>query len=373
MDVIESNKTLAATHGVVSNYPNDFFGYFGWPTLAQLDDGTLVAAASGLRNSHLCPFGRSVICISEDEGQTWSSPRVVNDSPLDDRDTGIVSLGSGRMLLSWFTSDNRRLKEEDLAHLEPTGDHRQRWLAGTVGVSDETVSRFRGSWVRISGDRGATWDPPIKVDLTAPHGPIRLRSSKLFYLGKEFPADHGAITAMESTDDGTTWERLGSVPLYEGTEEAHYHEPHVAELSDGQLLGLIRIEDAPGANTLEEKGLTHFSMLQTQSDDGGRTWSRADPMGFHGSPPHLLVHSSGTLICAYGRRIEPCGERIMISRDSGKSWTYDLVLCNAPHRDLGYPSSVELNDGRIMTMYYQRRESAAEKCALLWSRWELPR
>ena len=102
-----TNTKIEAEHGVVSSFPDDFFGYFGWPTVAKMEDGTLVAAASELRTEHACPFGRNVICISRNEGKTWSSPRVVNDSPLDDRDTGVLCLGGPRMLLSWFTTDNR--------------------------------------------------------------------------------------------------------------------------------------------------------------------------------------------------------------------------------------------------------------------------
>ena len=67
------------------------------------------------------------------------------------------------------------------------------------------------------------------------------------------------------------------------------------------------------------------------------------PLGFHGSPPHLLSHSSGCLICVYCNRgreeTDPgsgktqrstkftgFGQRAMISWDEGCSWTYDYVL-----------------------------------------------
>jgi hypothetical protein len=32
---------------------------------------------------------------------------VVNDSPLDDRDSGVLCIGGRRLLLSWFSSDSR--------------------------------------------------------------------------------------------------------------------------------------------------------------------------------------------------------------------------------------------------------------------------
>ena len=114
-------------------------------------------------------------------------------------------------------------------------------------------------------------------------------------------------------------------------------------------------------------------MVQTESGDGGQTWTPAHPLGFHGSPPHLLRHSTGAIVGVYGYRLAPFGQRAMISRDGGRNWTTDLVLRDdGPDADLGYPSSVELDDGSILTVYYQKRASAQEKCSLLWTRWRLP-
>ena len=97
------------------------------------------------------------------------------------------------------------------------------------------------------------------------------------------------------------------------------------------------------------------------------------PLGFHGSPPHLIKHSSGTIICVYSFREKPYGIRVMISQDNGKSWAYNYILRDdGVHPDLGYPSSVELSDGSILTMYYQKLNSADEKCSLLFTRWKLP-
>ena len=112
--------------------------------------------------------------------------------------------------------------------------------------------------------------------------------------------------------------------------------------------------------------------MQTVSDDRGHTWSPPEPLNFHGSPPHLLSHSSGALVCTYGCRQGDFGQRAMVSRDGGESWDYDLILRDdGSDGDLGYPSSVELADGSIFTVYYQRERPGAQ-CALLWTRWALP-
>lgn len=371
---------VAAEHGVVCSFPTDFFGYFGWPTVARMEDGQLVVAASGLRNAHVCPFGRTVICKSRDGNRTWTAPTVVNDLPIDDRDAGILPLGGQRLLLSWFSTDTRQSPVYGRYQEAGSAPYLRRYASGFARITGEAAARWVGSWIRLSDDGGDTWGAPIRVPVTAPHGPIRLRSDTLFYLGKSFLTDSqghrrgiGAIQAAVSVDSGHTWETRGTVPLCTGTVEEQYHEPHVVELRDGRLLGLTRIQNHGDAPRLEDLGLTHFSLVQTESTDDGWTWTPARPLGFHGSPPHLLLHSTGEIICVYGYRLAPFGQRAMISRDGGLTWDKDYVLReDGPDADLGYPSSTELKDGSILTVYYQKLASPHEKCSLLWTRWRLP-
>jgi len=217
------------------------------------------------------------------------------------------------------------------------------------------------------------------VPLTTPHGPIRLASGDLLYLGKRYgkqvdeggEIEVGAIMAMRSMDGGRAWEALGQVPLYPGTSSTNYHEAHVVELPSGKLVGMIRIENA-GTDLLAKAGLVQFSMMQTESIDGGHTWSEARPLGFHGSPPHLLRHSSGRLVLAYGYRLAPYGQRVALSGDDGATWDHDWIIRDdGPDGDLGYPASVEMGDGSILTVYYQKA-AGDRKCSLLYSRWTLP-
>lgn len=370
MKTMEVEEKLDAEHGVICSIPDDHFGYFGWPSVGRLDDGTLLAGASGMRNQHVGPYGRSTIFISRDDGRTWSSPRVVNDTPLDDRDVGVTPLGGRKVLISWFSSDHRdRLAESNDPELA------ERWDSGLLWVNEDNVQRFLGSWVRTSSDGGDTWEEPVRVPVTTPHGPIRLRDGNLLYLGKVFgqtmeelySGQHG-IQAMRGSADGKEWEELGRVPLPEDTDVGDYHEPHVAELLSGKLIGMIRFHGGEGL------GLEHSCILmQTESTDGGQTWTEARPLPFHALPPHLLCHSSGKLVLSYGYRQEPYGQRIAISDDEGQSWRYHYILRDdGPSSDLGYPCSTELDDGSIFTVCYQKPSSANDKCALLCSRWKLP-
>ena len=65
-------------HKIVSRHTDGPFRYQAWPTVAKAEDGTLFAAASGHRLNHVCPFGKDLMYVSKDEGETWSCPILVN-------------------------------------------------------------------------------------------------------------------------------------------------------------------------------------------------------------------------------------------------------------------------------------------------------
>ena len=122
-------------------------------------------------------------------------------------------------------------------------------------------------------------------------------------------------------------------------------EPSCIELPNGTLLCQFRAES----------GL--FTVFQTRSADGGRTWSApVQLLSDHGgSPPQLYLHSSGVLVSVYGYRSAPYGIRVMLSTDLGETWKTDLVLWDAGvSSDLGYPASAELNDGSLLTVFYAK-------------------
>src|SRR5262249_25536578 len=83
--------------GVISRQPTR---YHGWPTLARRRDGQLVLVYSGGREAHVCPFGRVELMRSRDGGATWSWPQVLLDSPIDDRDAGVVETADGALLVT---------------------------------------------------------------------------------------------------------------------------------------------------------------------------------------------------------------------------------------------------------------------------------
>ncbi|NOY76549.1 MAG: exo-alpha-sialidase, partial [Calditrichaeota bacterium] len=158
--------------------------YIGWPTIMQTRSGELVAVFSGNRDDHVCPFGITQMVRSTDKGKTWSAPVTINNTPLDDRDAGILQTRAGTWVVSWFTS---------LAFDKPSFYKKfPSWKRHAEKLGPETRKRWLGSWIRRSADSGKTWGDPVRVEVSAPHGPIQLRDGRLLYIGSAtFNGKHG--------------------------------------------------------------------------------------------------------------------------------------------------------------------------------------
>lgn len=354
--------------GIVNRSESALFPYQAWPTVCRDENGTLYVTCSGHRLGHLCPFGKNLMFISRDEGESWSSPIIINDTELDDRDSGILSLGGGKLLMTYFNHPKEfYFKERDWVERNTnavTHDMSLGLLEGWKNLTDE--QNHGGSFIRLSKDGGMSWGKPIKVPVTSPHGPTKLGNGDLLYFGKERLSEiyeDGAIYAFLSRDGGLNWECLSRVPNPEGIENELLHEPHAIELADGRLVGAIRAQG--------KASKYGFGVLLCYSEDGGLSWSTPKDIGICGSPPHLLLHSSGAVILTYARRHTPFGQRARISLDGCRSFGEEIVIGEEiSDSDLGYPSTVELSDGSLLTVYYQKCKND-DFCSILSTKWSI--
>lgn len=356
MPVSEAKSDLAI-HSIktISYQPNY---YHGWPTVAARRNGTLVLVYSGGRDYHVCPFGRLDSMISTDGGETWSWPRTIIDSLTDDRDSGIVETKRGVLLASFFTSvayqihmnaPERLLASVFGPELDVT---LARWRTMEIGATQADRKGDVGYWLVRSTDGGRTWSNRYAAPGYCPHGPIALADGRVFYSA----ADGKKAAAWTSSDDGLTWSHLADLPTRAG-------ELHAVEAADGTLIVHVRdkLQTATGVKQ---------RTLQTESRDGGKTWS---PQRFvaHGYPSHLLKLKDGTLITTYGWREKPMGIRGKISRDHGQSWSNEFVLTNdAATWDLGYPGTAQLTDGSLLTVWYEA-PVGSHRAALRQAKWTL--
>jgi hypothetical protein len=74
---------------------------------------------------------------------------------------------------------------------------------------------------------------------------------------------------------------------------------------------------------------------------------------------------------SYGHRRKPFGNQVRISEDHGKTWGEPMILSgDGSHGDLGYPSTVELADGSLLTVWYEALKTG-EHAVLRQARWRL--
>lgn len=370
------NIQILSDARVICSNRNSIHNYFAWPSVTKLSDGRLAMVASGFRLQHICPFGKGTICYSSDEGKTWTHPAVLIDTPLDDRDCGITVFGE-KVIVTSFTNtieqqrkwnqenENSSIDKRSLAEYNAKKNYIDAYLS--MVNAEQAESQFLGSTYVISDDGGKHFGPVQISPVTSPHGPTVTPDQELIYVGFNWgteikPTDRPFISCYK-IDKDLKFHLLGTIPNvpYENEESLlSCEEPHAIILPSGKILVHIRVENH---NT--------FTIYQSESTDGGKTFSvprqLLDQKG--GAPAHLLRHSSGTLISTYGYREEPCGIRVMLSDDDGENWNTDHILFqNDSGPDVGYPASVELEDGSILTVFYahETKDSPAEILQVIW-------
>ena len=360
-------RLSAGEKRVICQNPSSPFGYFGWPSVTRLPDGALAMAASGFRLKHVCPFGKGVVCYSRDEGRTWTRPAAAIDTPLDDRDCGIVAFGNGRVML---TSFNNTTAFQRRVNRDRTGAEK-RLIDAHLDLIEENGAQnaYLGSTYALSEDGGYTFGPVRFAPITAPHGPARLLDGTLLYVGRRFSGDDsfddGSAPYVEcwTFDANDEWKKLSEIQnVFDEYGLLSSCEPHCVQLPGGKIVAHIRVQRG-GAHPV-------FTTYQTESADGGRTFSAPRPLlsPLGGAPSHLLLHSGGTLIAAYGYREPPYGIRVMLSRDGGASWDADWILdADGETADLGYPATVERADGSLLTVFYENKNGRAVIMQKIWT------
>lgn len=324
--------------------------YHGWPTLARRANGELLVVFSGGREKHVCPFGRVEWMRSKDNGLNWSWPQVLYDGPIDDRDAGVVETNKGSILVTTFTSlaYEPALRTAQNAKAGEAGAFSDpklilEWEAVHNRLSSEQRKAELGCYLLRSTDGGITWESRYRVPCNSPHGPINLEDSRLLYAGKSLWADN-RVGFWESTDDGVSWRELAVLPTRDGDTADNYHELHAVQAADGRIVCHIRNHNQ------NHSGET----LQSESTDGGKTWSVPRSIGVWGLPSHLLRMKSGRLVMTYGYRRSPFGNKIRKSDDHGATWSADITLSqDGKSGDLGYPSTVECDDGTMVSVWYE--------------------
>lgn len=288
-------------------------GYEAFPDVARLNDGRLMTVFyEGY--SHISPpttdypnGGRVMCATSDNEGASWSMPRVLYDTPLDDRDPSITQLADGRLLSTYFT-----------------------YASGGIGT-----------YLVESSDAGVTWSTPRQL-ASSPYyvsSPVRQLSDDRLALGLYSEAigqtAHGAVTL--SNDGGTSWTSPIDIPNPSGAYLDA--ETDLIELKNGNLWAIQRSSNSPAQSSI--------------STDAGLNWSDSQSLGFIAHSPYLLrTEHEGMILLGY-RGFDDRGTgytALRYSLDECVSWSDPIAIDSYGG---AYPSMVNLNDSSVLVTYYE--------------------
>lgn len=283
-----------------------------------------------------------VLAASDDDGETWSKPRLVIDShsknlPMD-RTVIIGNLWTDPRGRLWLFFDQTMHHFDGRAGVWATicqnpDDDQPQWSPPRRiwhgGMLNKPVVLSSGEWVL-----------PIYLNQFPGFGPFR----DLF---RELDPLRGAHMFV-STDDGQTWERRGAPVKFPNPD---WIEHMFVERRDGSLWMLAR---------------TRTGIMQSTSSDRGRTWAEPTNLDGVGHPNARFfirrLASGRILLVKHGDAIDAHQGRVKLSawlsEDDGKSWQGGLVLDDRP--GVSYPDGFQAPDGTIYVSYDRNRAADGE-------------
>ena len=261
--------------------------------------------------------GRICLTRSSDEGRTWSEPVAIYDDERDNRDPHIAQLSNGTVICSFFSlqrSDNAQGYECSNAQLIRSFDGGETWEQ-----KGEQIQTNIPNWVCSA---------PVRE---LPDGTCLL---PIYHHGED--GAYGGV--IRSHDFGVTWSR--EITIGQDSGLLLPAESDVILLQDGTLYAALRGDQGKRM---------HFAI----SPDLGLTWSEVKDIGFEAHAPHFNRLKSGEILMVC-RGINPdrtiVKTALYVSRDECKSWLGPYTIDDVTG---AYPSTIELEDGSILAIYYE--------------------
>jgi hypothetical protein len=285
------------------------------------------------------PGAFMVAACSDDDGETWSKPKLVIDSQAPH-----LLLSRSVIVGNFWTAPDGRL-----------------WW-----FFDQTLNHAdgrQGLWVSICDDPDAeqtVWSEPKRIW----HGAVLTKPTILsngeWLLPVEFPPYRVGQTAFAnedlvplrganvfvSKDEGKTWQRRGNLLF----PKPCWPEHMFVELKDGRIWMLARTGDG---------------VMQSFSSDGGRTWDEPSFPTFKHPAARFYISrlvSGRILLIKHGDQIDAHNGRVKLSawlsEDEGQTWKGGLMLDE--RAGVSYPDGFQAPDGKIYVTYDRNRATDGE-------------
>jgi len=281
-----------------------------------------------------------VLASSDDDGETWSSPRVVLDSHKHGlgakRSTLVGNLWTDPKGRLWLIFDQSMDMYDGRAGV---------WATVCENPDDDAPlwSKPRRIW------HGVTLNKPTVLSTGEWMLPISLDQRPGF---REFRGCFHELDPLRganvfvSTDEGDTWKRRG-VRTFPNPD---WHEHMIVERKDKSLWMLAR---------------TRNGIMESESTDAGHTWSK--PILSNIKHPVARFHirrltSNRLLLVKHGATIDTHKGRSLLttwlSDDDGKTWRGGLMLDE--RTGVSYPDGFQAPDGTIYISWDRNRSTDGE-------------
>lgn len=283
-----------------------------WPNLTLLRDGTIIVTIHN-QPSHLKVPGDVECWASTDRGATWTKRGI--SAPRDDEKAARGMFAAG-------VANSGELIVISTGHTDPVAPDR---------------GQIVPTWVSRSNDGGKSW--AIDKD-RFPKGP---GNRPLNPFGDILPGADGNLRVaaydsnrtfiFTSRDNGITWAEPAIL-----SKEKPSDETALFHVGDGKWLAAAR-----------STGLDLYA-----SEDDAATWTHRMRLTANAEIPGHITRIKSGLLLSYGNRNSPQGVNVRFGNDDGTTWSepFRVLDCTG---DIGYPSSIQLPDGQVLTAYYAQR------------------
>jgi hypothetical protein len=328
-----------------------------WPNLTTLPDGTRIATIFN-HPSHARMEGEVACYASTDDGKFWE---LKGKPTPNDPQTNRMNVAAGA------TSNGDMLVVASGWSLKPG--------SGQADLMD-LVAVLR-PWVSISKDGGKTWDinksgfPEAQPGMTEfiPFGdilPAADGSLRVLAYAQSLDKTVNKVSMFKSEDEGRNWQWLSFISDAEGPSEftGGHNETAFYHNGNGHWVAAARRWRAGQAMDLFE------------SEDDGKSWTMTGNLTDDSQHPgHITSLQDGRLLLTYGnRKVGQRGVAVRVSLDKGRTWGEELTIIDDLDfgQDCGYPTSVQLDNGNIMTLYYSRGIPTHQRYHMGTVIWKLP-
>ena len=337
-------------HDVI--YQNDY-KHLHPADIIKLKNGELLLMAREA-SEHYANDGEVILLRSKDGGKTWSNKKTIGSvKNMDEREGCGIQLKDGTIVVGIYYNN---LYNKD-------GSYGPYFNPDTQAFEPEQRDSSRptlGTYIITSKDNGHTWSKPYFIDIkdmpvTGLEGPtdapIEMPDGSLMMgvigYGLNKDADSKGSIMLRSTDKGKTWKYYSTIASDEAGALGSFMEPGIVRTKSGRIVAALRNHGPDQA------------LWVSYSDDNGKSWIQPFKTDMVGHPADLIQLSDGRLMASYGIRtgphFRPGGIRACFSSDNGKTWDIntEVQLRNDfLNWDVGYPESLQMPDGRILTVYY---------------------